>query len=44
MRHDAVSRSRDAVRRIKDSGLGYKEGALEAMQSLFNTKTYSVPW
>ena len=29
---------------IKDSGLGYKEGVLEAMKSLTNTKTYSLPW
>ncbi len=30
--------------RIKDSGLGYKEGVLEAMKSFCNTKTYSLPW
>ncbi len=29
---------------IKDSGLGYKEGVLEAMKSYCNTKTYSLPW
>ena len=29
---------------IKDSGLGYKEGVLEAMKSFMNTKTYSLPW
>jgi putative phosphonoacetaldehyde dehydrogenase len=29
---------------IKDSGLGYKEGALEAMKSYTNLKTYSLPW
>ena len=29
---------------IKDSGLGYKEGALEAMKSYTNLKTYSTPW
>jgi len=29
---------------IKDSGLGYKEGVLEAMNSFCNTKTYSLPW
>jgi len=29
---------------IKDSGLGYKEGALEAMKSYTNMKTYSLPW
>ena len=28
---------------IKDSGLGYKEGVLEAMKSFCNTKTYSCP-
>jgi aldehyde dehydrogenase (NAD+) len=29
---------------IKNSGLGYKEGVLEAMKSFCNTKTYSLPW
>lgn len=29
---------------IKDSGLGYKEGILEAMKSFTNVKTYSLPW
>ena len=29
---------------IKDSGLGYKEGVLEAMISFTNVKTYSLPW
>lgn len=29
---------------IKDSGLGYKEGVLEAMKSFTHTKTYSLPW
>ncbi len=29
---------------LKDSGLGYKEGVLEAMKSFCNTKTYSLPW
>jgi aldehyde dehydrogenase (NAD+) len=29
---------------IKDSGLGYKEGVQEAMKSLTNIKTYSLPW
>jgi len=29
---------------IKDSGLGHKEGVLEAMKSFCNTKTYSLPW
>jgi acyl-CoA reductase-like NAD-dependent aldehyde dehydrogenase len=29
---------------IKDSGLGYKEGVLEAMKSYTNVKTYSLPW
>jgi len=28
----------------KDSGLGYKEGVLEAMKSFTNVKTYSLPW
>jgi putative phosphonoacetaldehyde dehydrogenase len=29
---------------IKDSGLGYKEGVIEAMKSFTNMKTYSLPW
>jgi phosphonoacetaldehyde dehydrogenase len=29
---------------IKDSGLGYKEGVIEAMKSYTYVKTYSVPW
>ncbi len=29
---------------IKDSGLGYKEGVIEAMRSYTNVKTYSLPW
>jgi phosphonoacetaldehyde dehydrogenase len=29
---------------IKDSGLGYKEGVVEAMKSFTNMKTYSLPW
>ena len=29
---------------IKDSGLGYKEGVVEAMKSYTNVKTFSVPW
>lgn len=29
---------------IKDSGLGYKEGVLEAVKSFTNVKTYSLPW
>ena len=29
---------------IKDSGLGYKEGVLEAMKSFTNVRTYSLPW
>jgi putative phosphonoacetaldehyde dehydrogenase len=29
---------------IKDSGLGYKEGVLEAIKSFTNLKTYSLPW
>jgi len=29
---------------IKDSGLGYKEGVVEAMKSYTNIKTFSLPW
>jgi len=29
---------------IKDSGLGYKEGVIEAMKSYTNMKTFSLPW
>jgi phosphonoacetaldehyde dehydrogenase len=29
---------------IKDSGLGYKEGVVEAMKSFTNLRTYSLPW
>ncbi len=29
---------------IKDSGLGYKEGVMEAMKSFTNVKSYSLPW
>lgn len=29
---------------IKDSGLGYKEGILDAMKSFTNLKTWSIPW
>jgi putative phosphonoacetaldehyde dehydrogenase len=29
---------------IKDSGLGHKEGVLEAMKGFTNVKTYSLPW
>jgi putative phosphonoacetaldehyde dehydrogenase len=29
---------------IKDSGLGYKEGVVEAMKSYTNLKTFSLPW
>jgi len=29
---------------IKDSGLGYKEGVIEAMKSFTTIKTYSLPW
>lgn len=29
---------------IKDSGLGYKEGVIEAMKSFTNLKAYSLPW
>ncbi|WP_460132626.1 aldehyde dehydrogenase family protein [Pseudomonas sp. S1_E04] len=29
---------------IKDSGLGYKEGVVEAYKGYTNIKTYSLPW
>ncbi len=29
---------------IKDSGLGYKEGVIEAVKSYTNVKTFSLPW
>ncbi|QFU91057.1 phosphonoacetaldehyde dehydrogenase [Amycolatopsis sp. YIM 10] len=29
---------------LKDSGLGHKEGVLEAMKNYTNVKTYSLPW
>ena len=29
---------------IKDSGLGYKEGVIEAMKGMTTVKTYSLPW
>ena len=29
---------------IKDSGLGYKEGVIDAMKSFTNLKTFSMPW
>jgi aldehyde dehydrogenase (NAD+) len=29
---------------IKASGLGYKEGVVEAMKGMTNIKTYSLPW
>lgn len=29
---------------VKDSGLGYKEGVLEAMKSYTTVKTFSLPW
>ena len=29
---------------IKDSGLGYKEGVIEAMKAFTNVKTFSLPW
>jgi putative phosphonoacetaldehyde dehydrogenase len=29
---------------VKDSGLGYKEGVIEAMKSYTNVKTFSIPW
>ena len=29
---------------IKDSGLGVKEGVIEAMKGFSYVKTYSIPW
>ena len=29
---------------VKDSGLGVKEGVIEAMKSMTNVKTFSLPW
>jgi putative phosphonoacetaldehyde dehydrogenase len=29
---------------VKDSGLGYKEGVVEAMKSFTNVRTWSMPW
>jgi len=29
---------------VKSSGLGYKEGVIEAMKSMTYVKTYSLPW
>ncbi len=29
---------------VKDSGLGCKEGVIEAMKSYTNVKTFSLPW
>ena len=29
---------------IKDSGLGIKEGVIEAMKCLSTVKTFSLPW
>lgn len=29
---------------VKDSGLGIKEGVIEAMKFMTNTKTFSMPW
>jgi putative phosphonoacetaldehyde dehydrogenase len=29
---------------VKDSGLGYKEGVIEALKSYTTVKTYSLPW
>jgi phosphonoacetaldehyde dehydrogenase len=29
---------------LKDSGLGYKEGVVEAMKAFTNVKSYSLPW
>ena len=29
---------------VKDSGLGIKEGVIEAIQFMTTVKTYSLPW
>ena len=29
---------------IKDSGLGIKEGVIESIKFMTNTKTFSIPW
>ena len=29
---------------VKDSGLGIKEGVIEAIKYMTNTKTFSLPW
>ena len=29
---------------VKDSGLGIKEGVIEAMKYMTNVKTFSMPW
>ena len=29
---------------VKDSGLGIKEGVIEAMKFMTNVKTFSLPW
>jgi aldehyde dehydrogenase (NAD+) len=29
---------------VKDSGLGIKEGVIEAMKCMTNVKTFSLPW
>jgi len=29
---------------MKDAGVGYKEGVIEAMKGFTNGKTYSLPW
>ena len=29
---------------VKDSGLGIKEGVIEAMKYMTNVKTFSLPW
>ena len=29
---------------VKDSGLGIKEGVIEAMKFMSTTKTFSLPW
>jgi len=44
VRESPVPPRAHAVRCIKDSGLGYKEGVQEAIRSFTNVKTYSLPW
>jgi aldehyde dehydrogenase (NAD+) len=29
---------------VKDSGLGIKEGVIQAMKFMSTTKTFSLPW